>query len=50
MVTGMEGTGRFPVRGAVCLVSPGEPLIRPKAIPHAVCGQERFKMLLTVSF
>lgn len=25
-------------------------LVMPKDVPHAVYGQERFKMLLTVSF
>ena len=48
MVTVLEGTGRFTVGGEVFLVSQGE--IMPKDIPHAVYGQERFKMLLTVSF
>ena len=38
------------VGGEVFLVSQGETLIMPKDIPHAVYGQERFKMLLTVSF
>ena len=42
--------GRFTVGGEVFLVSQGETLIMPKDIPHAVYGQERFKMLLTVSF
>ena len=48
--TVLEGTGRFTVGGEVFLVSQGETLIMPKDIPHAVYGQERFKMLLTVSF
>ena len=38
------------IGGEVFLVSQGETLIMPKDIPHAVYGQERFKMLLTVSF
>ena len=50
MVTVLEGVGRFTVGGEVFLVSQGETLIMPKDIPHAVYGQERFKMLLTVSF
>ena len=50
MVTVLEGTGRFTVGGEVFLVPQGETLIMPKDIPHAVYGQERFKMLLTVSF
>ena len=31
-------------------VEEGETLIMPKDIPHAVYGEERFKMQLTVSF
>ncbi len=50
MVQVMEGTGRFTVDGVEYLVSQGESIIMPKDIPHAVYGQERFKMLLTVSF
>lgn len=50
MVQVLEGTGRFTVDGVEYLVSEGESLIMPKDIPHAVYGQERFKMLLTVSF
>lgn len=50
MVTVLEGTGRFTVGGQVFLLNAGETLIMPKDIPHAVYGQERFKMQLTVSF
>lgn len=50
MVTVLEGTGRFTVGGQEFLLHEGQTLIMPKNIPHAVYGQERFKMLLTVSF
>lgn len=50
MVTVLEGTGRFTVGKEVFLVSEGETLIMPKGIPHAVYGEERFKMQLVVSF
>lgn len=50
MVTVLEGTGRFTVGGEVFLLTEGETLIMPKDIPHAVYGEEQFKMLLTVSF
>ena len=50
MVTVLEGTGRFTVGGEVFLLNEGETLIMPKDIPHAVYGEEKFKMLLTVSF
>lgn len=50
MVIVLEGTGRFTVDGVEYLVSEGQSIIMPKDIPHAVYGQERFKMLLLVSF
>lgn len=50
MVTVLEGTGRFTVDGQVFILNEGETLIMPKDIPHAVYGEERFKMQLTVSF
>ena len=49
MVTVLEGKGRFTVGDEVCDVEEGETLIMPKDIPHAVYGEERFKMQLTVS-
>ncbi len=42
--------GRFTVGGQVFLLGPGETLIMPKDVPHAVFGEERFKMQLVVSF
>ena len=50
MVTVFEGAGRFTVGGEVFILTEGETLIMPKDIPHAVYGEERFKMQLTVSF
>ena len=50
MVTVLDGTGRFTLGGEVFILSEGEPLIMPKNIPHAVYGEERFKMQLIVSF
>lgn len=50
MVTVLEGTGKFTVGGTEYLLAAGETLIMPKGIPHAVFGQERFKMQLIVSF
>jgi len=50
MVTVLEGTGKFTVGGEVFLLQEGETLIMPKDVPHAVYGEERFKMQLTVSF
>lgn len=50
MVTVLEGVGRFTVGGEVFILRAGETLIMPKDIPHAVYGEERFKMQLVVSF
>ena len=50
MVTVLEGTGRFTVGGEEFVLTEGETLVMPKNVPHAVYGQERFKMLLVVSF
>lgn len=50
MVTVLEGTGRFTVDSDVFFLNEGETLIMPKDIPHAVYGEEKFKLQLTVSF
>ena len=50
MVTVLDGTGRFTIGVAVHLVHAGETIVMPKNVPHAVYGEERFKMLLTVVF
>lgn len=50
MVTVLEGRGRFTVGGDVFYLEAGETLIMPKDIPHAVYGEERFKMQLVVSY
>lgn len=50
MVTVLEGVGKFTVDGVEYRVREGETLVMPQNIPHAVFGEERFKMLLTVSF
>ena len=50
LVTVLDGTGRFTVGGEVFILNEGETLIMPKDISHAVYGEEKFKMQLTVSF
>ena len=50
MVTVLEGKGRFTVADEVFYLETGETLIMPKDIPHAVYGEENFKMQLVVSF
>lgn len=50
MVTVLEGTGRFTIEGDAFILHEGETIIMPAKKPHAVYGEERFKMLLTVVF
>lgn len=50
MVTVLEGIGRFTVGDQTFSLQEGETLIMPKDIPHAVYGEEKFKMQLIVSF
>lgn len=50
MVTVLEGKGRFTVADDVFYLEAGDTLIMPKDIPHAVYGEEQFKMQLVVSF
>ncbi len=50
MVTVLEGKGRFTVGGEAFFLEEGETLVMPKDVPHAVYGEERFKMQLVVSF
>lgn len=50
MVTVLDGTGKFTVGDEVFILNKGETLIMPNQVPHAVYGEEQFKMLLTVVF
>jgi len=50
MVTVLDGTGKFTIGEEVFLLNKGETLIMPSNVPHAVFGEEQFKMLLTVVF
>ena len=50
MVQVLEGTGRFTVDGVPHILHEGESIVMPAGFPHAVFGEERFKMLLTVIF
>lgn len=50
MVTVLEGTGRFTIGGDVSILNEGETIVMPKDVPHAVFGEEKFKMELVVSF
>ena len=50
MVTVLEGTGKFTIDGTEYFLEAGQTSIMPAKKPHAVYGQERFKMLLMVVF
>lgn len=49
LVLCLEGTGKFTVDGVEHLLTAGEALVMPAGHPHAVFGQEQFKMLLIVA-
>ena len=50
MVTVLEGKGKFTIGGDVFYLEEGETIIMPKDMPHSVYGEDKFKMLLVVSF
>lgn len=50
MVTVLEGKGKFTIGGDVFFLKEGQTIIMPKDVPHSVLGEEKFKMLLVVSF
>lgn len=50
MVHVLEGTGKFTVDGKDYILHAGDVLVMPTKKPHAVYGEEDFKMLLTVIF
>jgi len=50
MVTVLDGTGKFTISGKEYILTKNDAIVMPAGEPHAVFGQERFKMLLTVVF
>ena len=50
MVTVLEGKGKFTIGGKEYILEAGQTIIMSKDIPHSVFGEEKFKMLLVVSF
>ena len=50
MVTCLDGVGRITIDGVEHILHEGESLVMPARHPHAVYGQEQFKMLLVVVF
>lgn len=49
-VTCLDGVGRITIDGVRYELHEGESIIMPARHPHAVFGQEQFKMLLVVVF
>lgn len=50
LVLCLDGEGRITVDGVEHIIHEGESILMPARHPHAVFGQERFKMLLVVVF
>lgn len=50
MVTCLDGTGKITIDGREYILREGESIVMPAGHPHAVCGEEAFKMLLVVVF
>ena len=49
-VTCLDGVGRITIDGEEFLLHQGESIVMPAGHPHAVYGQEQFKMRLVVVF
>ena len=49
-VTCLDGVGRVTIDGVEHVLHEGESIVMPAKRPHAVYGQEQFKMLLVVIF
>ncbi|HIV87818.1 MAG TPA: cupin domain-containing protein [Candidatus Pygmaiobacter gallistercoris] len=49
-VTCLDGVGKITIDGTEYLLQEGESIVMPAGHPHAVYGEERFKMLLVVVF
>ena len=50
MVTCLDGVGRITIDGVEHILHEGGSIVMPARHPHAVYGQEQFKMLLVVVF
>ena len=50
MVYCLDGVGCITIDGEPYTLNVGETIVMPAGHPHAVYGQEQFKMLLVVAF
>ena len=49
-VTCLDGVGKVTIDGEEYILKEGDSIVMPAKHPHAVYGQEQFKMLLVVAF
>lgn len=49
-VTCLEGVGKITIDGKEYILKEGQSTVMPADLPHAVYGEEAFKMLLVVIF
>lgn len=49
-VTCLDGKGKITIDGVEHFLTEGESIVMPAKHPHAVYGEEQFKMLLVVAF
>ncbi len=49
-VTCIDGVGKLTIDGEEFMLNEGESIVMPAKLPHAVYGQENFKMILVVVF
>lgn len=50
LVVALDGTGKITIDGKEYLLHAGESIVMPANHPHAVYGEDNFKMLLVVAF
>lgn len=50
LVTCLDGVGKITIDGEEYVLREGESIVMPAQHPHAVFGQEQFKMMLVVIF
>lgn len=49
-VTCLDGVGKITIDGVDYILKDGESIVMPAGHPHAVYGEDKFKMLLVVVF
>ena len=50
LVVALDGKGKITIDGKDFILQDGESIVMPAKTPHAVYGEENFKMLLVVAF